>query len=377
LHRERGYPRPVGGLLPGACSIGAYAGFEDKIFADGFELVLLAHAAWRCVRSNWGMGMNMRTLLCCILFAAPAAQAHLLASDSIACGGATQVGAAGGVGWSSAWIADAGQTAVFVPGPGSLAGPLGLPTLGGSLNYNGTGLNSNGARIYRPLDIGAGSAANLLGLTDSHTTFFGDQQYGYGTPGTTVWLGFLLNGGSAGNGISGVQYLAQVHLYDGLDQTKLSQRDNNKDGEVRAIGRGAGNFQWNFERTCGHSPCGGNTSSLDFLSTLAMDNQTHWVVIKFDFTSASTTNGTSITLWLGPTPGAIDPDPSTALTLSGNGQNNKKTVTVPALHFNWIEFGGQQATFAMDEMRVADTFSDLSNGASSLGCDEIFYDGFE
>ena len=83
-----------------------------------------------------------------------------------------------------------------------------------------------------------------------------------------------------------------------------------------------------------------------------------------------------ITFWLDPAPGMIDPDPATALTLTGNGQTNKKTVTVPAVHFNWIEFGGQQATFAMDEMRVADTFADLSNGASSL-CDEIFYDGFE
>lgn len=321
---------------------------------------------------------TMRTLLFCVLFSMThVAQAHLLASDSIACGGTTQVGQAGGVGWSGTWIADVGQNAVFVPGPSSLVGPLGLTTLGGSLNYNGTGLNSNGARIYRPLDIDPGSAANLLGLTDAHTTFFGNQQYGYGTPGTTVWLSFLLNGGSAGNGISGVQYLAQVHLYDGMDQTKLSQRDNNKDGEVMAIGRGAGNFQWNFERTCSHSPCGNTGSSLDFLSTLAMDNQTHWVVFKFDFTTTSTTNGTSITFWLDPTPGAVDPLATTALTLSGNGQNNKKTVTVPALHFNWIEFGGQQATFAMDEMRVADSFTDLSNGASNLGCDEIFYDGFE
>lgn len=307
----------------------------------------------------------------------PATQAHVLASDSIACGGTTQVGQAGGVGWSSAWIADVGQNAVFVPAASSLQGPLGLPTLGGALNYHGTGLNSNGARIYRPLDIDPGSAANTLGLTDSHTTFFGNQQYGYGAPGTTVWLGFLLNGGSAGNGISGIQYLAQVHLYDGLDQTKLSQRDNNKDGEVMAIGRGAGNYQWNFERTCGHSPCGNNTSSQDFLSTLAMDNQTHWVVLKFDFNTTSTNNGTAITFWLDPPPGAVDPDPSIALTLTGNGQNNKKTVTVPAVHFNWIEFGGQQATFAMDEMRVADTFADLSNGASSFGCDEIFYDGFQ
>jgi len=100
-------------------------------------------------------------------------------------------------------------------------------------------------------------------------------------------------------------------------------------------------------------------------------------VLKFDFTSTSTTNGTSITFWLDPVPGAIDPDPSTALTLTGGGQTNKKTVTVPAVHFNWIEFGGQTASFALDEMRVADTFADLSAGASAFPCDGIFADGFE
>jgi hypothetical protein len=53
-----------------------------------------------------------------------------------------------------------------------------------------------------------------------------------------------------------------VHLYDGLNQNNLNADDNNKDGEVLAIGRGNGNFAWNFERTCAHSPCGGTTNSL-------------------------------------------------------------------------------------------------------------------
>jgi hypothetical protein len=327
----------------------------------------------------------LRNALICMLCLAPQlGNPHMLASDSIVCGAASMVGQGGGAGWNGTWVADPAEAAVFVPGSPSLVGPLGLPTLGGALYYTGTLLQSGhplashyGARIYRPLAVDPGSIANGLGLTDSHTTYFNDQQYGYGTPGTTIWLGFLLNGGNAGNGLSGVQYLAQVHLYDGMNQSNLSADDNNKDGEVMAIGRGAGNYQWNFERTCGHSPCGGTNSSLDFLSTVSMDNQTHWVVFKFDFTSTSTTNGTAITFWLDPTAGAIDPGPSTALSLTGNGQSNKKTVTVPALHFNWIEFGGQTSTFAMDEMRVADTFADLSAGASGVGCDTIFEDGFQ
>jgi len=310
----------------------------------------------------------------------------VLASDSIVCGAASMVGQGGGFGWNGNWVADPAETAVFVPTAPSLSGPLGLPTQGGSLYYDGTvltqpPLNSNltrGARIYRLLAVDPGSSANGLGLTGSHTTFFHNQQYGYGVPGTTIWLGFLLNGGTAGNGSGGQQYLAQVHLYDGMDQTQLSKDDSNKDGEVMAIGRGASNYQWNFERTCGHSPppCG-TGSSLDFLSTLAMDNQTHWVVLRFDFTSSDPNNGTSITFWLDPTAGPIDPASATALSLTGNGQTKQKTVTVPALYFNWIEFGGQTATFAMDEMRVADTFADLSAGASGVGCDTIFEDGFQ
>jgi len=196
-----------------------------------------------------------------------------------------------------------------------------------------------------------------------------------------VWLGFLLDGGTAGNGIGGTQYLAQVHLYDGLNLSQLAQRDNNKDGETLAIGRGAANFVWNFERTCAHSPCGSNTNTVNALSTLAMDAQTHWVVLRLDFASSGTVlgagGGTQITFWLDPTPGATDPDPSTALTLTGNSQTNQKTVAMPALHFNWVEFGGQQATFALDEMRIAGSFADLSAGATTLGCDLIFSNGFE
>jgi hypothetical protein len=294
------------------------------------------------------------------------------------------VGQGGGFGWSSNWVADSAESAVFVPTASSLVGPLGLPTFGGALYYDGTLLQGGhplsshyGARIYRPLDVDPGSVANGLALTDSHTTYFANQQYGYGTAGTTIWLGFLLNGGTAGSGSGGLQYLAQVHLYDGMNQGNLSADDNNKDGEVLAIGRGNGNYQWNFERTCAHSPCGSTTSSIGFLSTVSMDNQTHWAVLKFDFTSTSTTNGTSITFWLDPVPGAIDPTPSSALALSGGGQTNKTTVTMPALHFNWIEFGGQSSTFTMDEMRVADTFADLSAGVTTIDCDTIFMDGFE
>lgn len=331
--------------------------------------------------NDW-TGNEMRGLIFCILFGiARCAHAHVLASDSFVCPAPSMVGQGGGVGWSGTWIADPAEAAVFVPAANSLVGPAGLPTTGGSLYYDGTLLlgplsSHYGARIYRPLDVDASSTANALGLTDSHTTFFGNQQYGYGTPGTTVWLGFLFNGGTAGNGNGGLQYLAQVHLYDGMDQSQLSADDNNKDGEVLAIGRGNSNYVWNFERTCAHSPCK-TTSSIGFVSGVAMDSATHWAVLRFDFITASNVSGTAITFWLDPVPGTIDPLPATALVLSGGGQTNKTTVTMPALHFNWVEFGGQSSTFAMDEMRIADTFADLSAGVSSAACDVIFQDGFD
>src|SRR4051812_20731555 len=83
--------------------------------------------------------MMRRFALCgALLGATTQAHAHLLASDSFACtGAATQVGQVGGAGWSGAWIADTAENAVFVPAASSLSA-AGLPTLGGSLYYDGT-----------------------------------------------------------------------------------------------------------------------------------------------------------------------------------------------------------------------------------------------
>lgn len=316
-------------------------------------------------------------LLVALSCAIAPARAALVASDSFACTGATQAGQSEGVGFGGAWIDDSAENAVFVPLAGSLTPPAAMPVLGGALSYEGTLLQPGhplashyGARIYRDFDLSAGSTAASLSLIEPHTTYFNNTQSGFGVPGTTLWLGFLMNGGTAGNGIAGVQYLAQVHLYDGLDLTALASDDNNKSGEVMAIGRGNGNTQWNVERTCSHSPCGAITSSIGYVSTVNMDTATHWVVLKLAFTSASTTQ---MTFWLDPTPGNVAPDPATALALGG-----AHTVDMPALHFNWVEFGGQTSTFALDELRLADSFADLSAGANGPPCGAVlFADGYE
>jgi hypothetical protein len=309
------------------------------------------------------------------------AHASVLAADSFVCSGASQVGLGSGVGFTGNWIADPAESIIFTTAPSSLIGPIGLVASGGSMSYDGAPLQSGGslsshygARIYRALDLSATGLAASLGLLENHTTFFGNQQLGLGLPGTSVWLGFLLNGGTAGNGIGAVQNLAQVHLYDGLNLNMLSADDNNKDGEVMAIGRGNLNVNWNYERTCAHSPCGGISSSQGYVSAVQMDSATHWAVLRFDFISSAIT---TITFWLDPTPGQTAPTASSALTLTWNGSSGK-SANVPALHFNWIEFGGQTKRFALDELRVSDSFSDLSFGSAGGSCnDNLFLDGFE
>ena len=310
--------------------------------------------------------------------------ATLLASDSMACTGSSVVGQGGGVGWSGNWTANPARSSVFTPNTLSLVGLSAPLTDGGRMDYNGSGL-SNGARIFRPLDVGPTSIAGTLQLTENHTTYFANQQYGYGKPGTTIWFAYLIDGGTAGTGVGNLSDLAQVHLFDDMNLSQLSTDDANKGGEVLATGRGAGNPGWFFERSCAHSPCGSQMSSLNVTTydpgtgmPIPFQGRTYWAVFRFDFNTASTSNGTAMTFWLDPVPGTTPPDTSTAIDLSGNGQTHVKTVNLPALHFNWVEFGGQTRHFALDEVRVADTFADLSAGATTgAGCDLIFANSFD
>jgi hypothetical protein len=341
----------------------------------------LAHSSYYLYLNK---AAKCRMLCAAALVMSAHAQATLLASDSMACTGATMLGQGGGLGWAGTWTGNPFRSGVFTPGPTSLIGLSAPSTQGGVMRYNGSGL-SNGARIFRALDVDVGSVAASLQLSESHTTYFGNQQYAYGKPGTTIWFAYLIDAGTAGSGVGNGSDLAQVHLFDDLDQTQLTQDDNNKGGEVLATGRGAGNPGWFFERTCAHSPCGGNTSSINVTTfdpntnqAVPFSSRVYWAVFRFDFNSASTTSGTAMTFWLDPVPGTMAPDVATAITLSGNGQTHVKTVNLPAMHFNWVEFGGQIRQFGLDEVRVADSYADLSAGSwSAPGCDDIFANDFE
>src|SRR5262249_12688603 len=159
------------------------------------EAAVVPPERWRGVMGRALSTTRSCCVACSLVLAAHSARAHVLATDSIVCAPPTLVGQAGGFGWDGHWSAHPAHTAVFVPTAGSLSGPLGLPTFGGALYYDGTLLQAGhplashyGARIYRPLAVDPGSAANGFGLTETHTTFFANQQYGYGAPGTSVWL---------------------------------------------------------------------------------------------------------------------------------------------------------------------------------------------
>ena len=287
---------------------------------------------------------------------APAAQAALLASDSFIYSPGPLAGQNGGAGWSSAWLT--GQSTVFTIQASSLT--AGIGSAGGALFYDGShAVSGTGARILRQLDLGAASAAAQAGVVEASQTRFGGIQPALGTPGTTVWFGVVINGGTAGNGLAGAQYLAQLHFYDGATTTGagLALGDNNKDGEAIAIGRGAANTVWNFERTCAHDNCpGGSGSSTSYLSTVTFGSTTHWLVMRFDFASAATTN---ITTWLDPAAGNVIPTDISALTISTH-----QIVAVAGLHFNWVELGGQTSQFSFDELRFATTFAELSSNTT-------------
>lgn len=296
------------------------------------------------------------TLLAFTLIAPHRAGASLLASESFSYPPGLLNGLAGDTGWNGAWVT--GQPNVFVVQASSLTSGAG--STGGSLFFDGSkAVSGTGARVFRALATDPSSAAWAAGIVESTQTKFNGKQLAYGAPGTTVWFGAAVNGGTAGNGVAGLQYLAQFHFYDGPTTTAsaLAQGDNNKDGEAIAIGRGNGNTVWNYERTCAHDVCpNGSTSSAGYLSTVAFGNTTRWLVMRFDFVSATTTN---VTTWLDPAPGTSAPTSGSALTISG-----QQVVSITGLHFNWVEMGGQTSKFTFDEVRFATSFAELSSNAT-------------
>jgi len=298
------------------------------------------------------MRHSLPIALALVLLAPMRAHAALLASESFGYAPGALTGQAGGSGWTGAWVT--GQPNVFVVQASSLTSGAGQS--GGALFFDGSkAVAGTGARIFRALATDPASAAWAAGVVESTLTKFNGKQLAYGAPGTTVWFGAAVNGGTAGNGVAGLQYLAQFHFYAGATTTPgaLALGDNNKDGEAIAIGRGNGNTVWNYERTCAHDVCpNGSTSSSGYLSTVTFGNTTRWLVMRFDFTSPTITN---VTTWLDPAPGALPPTTASALTIAG-----QQVVPITGLHFNWVEMGGQTSQFTFDEVRFATSFAELS-----------------
>src|SRR5262249_34541476 len=140
------------------------------------------------------------------LLAAREARAALLASEPFGYAPGGLNGQSGGSGWTGGW--GTGQPNVVVVPAAALASGAG--GTGGALFFDGSkAVGGTGARILRALAVAPGSAAWTAGVVESTQTKFGGKQLAYGAPGTTVWFGAAVNGGTAGNGIAGVQYLAQ------------------------------------------------------------------------------------------------------------------------------------------------------------------------
>src|SRR5438067_3279745 len=165
---------------------------------------------------------SMRRVVPTFLFVAAAllrptpAGAGLLASESFGYPQGTLNGQSGGTGWTGAWLT--GQPGVFVVQASSLTSGAG--GTGGSLFFDGSkAVSGTGARVFRALATDPGSAAWAAGVVESTQTRFGGKQLAFGKPSTTVWFGAAVNGGTAGNGVAGVQYLSQFHFYSGPTTT--------------------------------------------------------------------------------------------------------------------------------------------------------------
>src|SRR5881394_3563000 len=93
-----------------------------------------------------------------ITVAAEPARAAFIAGESFAGNTGPLAGQNGGSGWNGAWIT--GQPSVFQVQAAGLASGFG--SSGGSLLFNGSAaVAGTGARAFRQLDLGPGSAAGM------------------------------------------------------------------------------------------------------------------------------------------------------------------------------------------------------------------------
>lgn len=280
------------------------------------------------------------------LFGASKAKATLVASDSFSYNAGVDInGLNGGSGWAGAWQNNNGNMSIEA----QIAGvDPGLMAMGGSLH-----VSALDSRALRQIDLSAGSAAAQAGLVEMAPTMFGGTQPLLGKPGTTLFVGIVINGHNGGGAPSG------SHLYESFNAGG-GFNSANKDGEVIFFGRGNANTNYGYERTCGHSlGCGG--SGLDYQSSTPYnDGQTHWIVYELDFGASVT-----VTMWIDPKPGAATPSVASAESMKFvNMGGNAQQWQLPAFHFGWVEIQSEGTTSDFDEYRIADSYNDLSTGAS-------------
>jgi hypothetical protein len=199
--------------------------------------------------------------------------------------------------------------------------------------------------------------AASAGVVETVPTKFGGTRDLIGKPGTTVWVAFLAKGHTGSGDSSG------SHLYESFDPAG-GYTSGNKDGEVVFLGRGSGNANYGYERTCGHSIgcANGINNGLDYQSSHPFnDGVEHWVVYRFDFGAT-----TDVTMWFDPTPGPVDLDPASAESMKFVNMGGMKTTwSLPPMHFGWVELEALGAKVDVDEYRIGTTFADVSDPTGS------------
>ncbi len=220
--------------------------------------------------------------------------APLFAQDEFSYAAGALAGNNGGTGWANAW--GAGNINVVASGLSHPAG--GLTVAGGA-----TQLNIGGA-------FGTTNSARSLTTT-------------LGTPGTTVWISFLVKPDQTGGAD-----------YDGVNFGAA--------GSQLFVGYQGTNFVLN------RSGGGGTSSSISFATVPFSVGQTAFVVMRVDFTAAAD----SATFYIDPTAGLASPDSPPSLI----GTKNDLDVGT----FSQIVIAGGRGFNAnlaqLDEIRVGSTY---------------------
>jgi hypothetical protein len=226
------------------------------------------------------------------LVVAPLSRATPIASESFNYPAGSLGIAYGGSGWTTPWTS-------------------------GSTNVTSPGLSLNG--------VGSASTNKLTTNNDNNGAF---RSVGFqGTPGSTVWLGYL----TSGTGAPVAGGYAGVSLFAGSTENLFTGKRSN-------------------QTVLGVERSGGVSGD----STVSADTATHFLVYRIDFDSGTTAGNEKVTMYVDPTPGAA-PDVAPAVTLADVGNFTFDRIRIQS---------GNGSSFNVDEVALGTTYSDVPEPAA-------------